>query len=106
MVKQGKWMIGNTDPRHRIRIRDIAAHLPEQVEVTNGDLHREHPDWGMSRVAVRTGVLSRRVARSHETALDLAIHASTLTGRLCPGMKIVLCGFGVEFSWASALVQA
>lgn len=55
-------------------MRDIGFALPEQV-VTNDDLHREHPEWDMARVAARVGVLSRHIARSNETALDLAVVA-------------------------------
>lgn len=67
-------MLRSPDIRRRLHIRDIAVHLPEQV-VTNEELHREHPDWDVGRVAERAGVLSRHVAGPRETALDLALRA-------------------------------
>jgi 3-oxoacyl-[acyl-carrier-protein] synthase-3 len=54
-------------------ISGIAYALPPRV-VSNDDLAVEHPDWDMSRVEKRTGVLRRHIADS-ETALDLAIRA-------------------------------
>jgi 3-oxoacyl-[acyl-carrier-protein] synthase-3 len=43
--------------------------------VTNADLARENPSWGMEQVVERTGIRSRRVAAPGETALDLSIAA-------------------------------
>lgn len=58
----------------RIKIKDIAYHLPEHV-LTNEDLGVEHPDWDMSNVEGRSGVAKRHIARDGETALDLAYEA-------------------------------
>ncbi len=52
----------------------IACALPE-TEVTNSDLDREHPAWGMELIAELSGVHARRVAADEETALDLSIQA-------------------------------
>lgn len=57
-----------------ITISGIAYALPSRV-VTNDDLAAEHPDWDMSRVQTRTGVLRRHIADG-ETALDLAYRAT------------------------------
>lgn len=57
-----------------ITISGIAYALPSRV-VTNEDLAAEHPDWDMSRVQTRTGVLRRHIADG-ETALDLAYRAT------------------------------
>ncbi len=56
------------------RIRSIACALPE-TEVTNADLDRANPSWGMEQVAAVSGVYSRRVAATDETALDLSVRA-------------------------------
>lgn len=61
--------------RSAIGIVGVAAALPEQI-VTNDDLARTHPAWRMDRVELRTGVRSRRVAGTGETALDLGERAS------------------------------
>jgi 3-oxoacyl-[acyl-carrier-protein] synthase III len=55
-------------------VNDIAYYLPENV-LTNEQLDSEHPDWNIHRAAQRTGVLSRRIAKKGETALDLSIQA-------------------------------
>jgi len=57
-----------------MRIVDIASALPDKV-VTNEQLCEENPDWDMTKVAGRSGVLSRHVAADGETALDLAVAA-------------------------------
>jgi len=55
-------------------IQDIAYALPDTV-VTNEDLGRENPDWNMSRLGNRTGVLRRHIAGPGQTALDLGLQA-------------------------------
>ena len=59
----------------RAGIAAIASAVPDR-EVTNDELAREHPDWRMSVVARRTGVLSRRWCAPDETSLDLAVKAT------------------------------
>ena len=81
----------SSDSRRRVRIRDIAVHFPEQVE-TIDDLHREHPTWDVGRVAARSGVLSRHVARPGETALDLALQACAKLFDRNPGLKETVDG--------------
>jgi 3-oxoacyl-[acyl-carrier-protein] synthase III len=56
------------------KIETIACALPE-IEITNADLHRENPTWGVELVAELAGIRSRRVAAADETALDLSIGA-------------------------------
>ena len=58
----------------RVKIKDIAYHLPEQV-VTNEDLHKENTDWDMELVEARAGVVKRYITQKDETALDLAFQA-------------------------------
>ncbi len=53
------------------RIAAIEYALPAR-SVSNEEIARLHPGWRIREVARRTGVLSRRVAGSEETALDLA----------------------------------
>lgn len=57
------------------RIAGIDYALPETT-LTNEQLEAAHPEWGMSDVAKRTGVLSRHIAGANETALDLATRAA------------------------------
>jgi 3-oxoacyl-[acyl-carrier-protein] synthase-3 len=56
-------------------ISAIAYELPEKT-LTNEDLQRENPDWDMSRLAGKTGIVSRRIAAPDECASDLAFRAA------------------------------
>lgn len=58
----------------RVKISKVAYHLPESI-VTNGMLSKANPEWNIKRVEVRTGVSSRHIADTDETALDLAYQA-------------------------------
>jgi 3-oxoacyl-[acyl-carrier-protein] synthase-3 len=66
-----------TDGLKRADIRGIAYVLPDLV-VTNEMLNAENAAWDMSRVASRTGVATRHIARDDETAFDLASRACAL----------------------------
>jgi 3-oxoacyl-[acyl-carrier-protein] synthase III len=67
-------------------IRAIGSALPE-MEVTNADLDRDNPSWGMHLVAELAGVRSRRIAAVDETAFDLSVRAcESLLAR--PGLQL------------------
>jgi 3-oxoacyl-[acyl-carrier-protein] synthase-3 len=57
-----------------VYIKAIEYHLPEKI-ITNDDLQLAHPGWDVTKVAEKSGVLSRHVAGSTETAFDLACQA-------------------------------
>ncbi len=57
-------------------IQAVAYHLPDQV-VTNEDLARQYPEWSVQKIAAKTGILQRHIARENECASDLA-HAAAL----------------------------
>lgn len=56
-------------------IRSIEYHLPERV-VTNADLAREFPEWGVERISKKTGFDARHVAGENECSSDLAVAAA------------------------------
>ncbi len=58
-----------------IQIKEIAFYLPDLI-VKNSDLKVKHPDWDMTQVEDRTGVIERHIASEKETALNLAVEAS------------------------------
>jgi 3-oxoacyl-[acyl-carrier-protein] synthase-3 len=58
----------------RVKIKDIDYYLPERL-VTNEELQRENPNWDMSSIEERVGVLRRHIAGDDETALDLSVQA-------------------------------
>jgi 3-oxoacyl-[acyl-carrier-protein] synthase-3 len=65
----------NANGLMRADIRGIAYVLPDLI-VTNEMLNAENPAWDMLRVAARTGVAKRHIARADETAFDLGSRAS------------------------------
>lgn len=58
-----------------MKIDTLAVALPEVV-VTNDELSDKFPKWDFQRLENRTGVLSRHIVTSNETAFDLAVRAS------------------------------
>lgn len=55
-------------------IEQIEYYLPEKI-VTNEDLSLVNPEWDIKKSEEKTGVLSRHITKSDQTALDLAINA-------------------------------
>ena len=49
----------------------IETYFPAQT-YTNRDIERDFPDWDASKIESKVGIISRHVAASDETALDLA----------------------------------
>ncbi len=56
-------------------IRAIEYHLPDRV-LTNSELGESFPDWGIEKIAAKTGIIERRLAGSRECASDLAVAAA------------------------------
>jgi 3-oxoacyl-[acyl-carrier-protein] synthase III len=67
------------------QIAAIDYALPERT-VTNAELASLHPDWKLSQVAERTGVLARHWCTPSETALDLAEAACRRLQARAPGL--------------------
>jgi 3-oxoacyl-[acyl-carrier-protein] synthase-3 len=55
-------------------IKQIAYYLPEKV-ITNADLANENPGWDIEKTEKKSGVKSRHISETDQTALDLAIRA-------------------------------
>ena len=55
-------------------IKNIEFFLPQKIR-TNDDLKRANPDWDINKIAAKTGVRSRYIAKKNETAFDLACGA-------------------------------
>lgn len=53
-------------------IEHIEYYLPEKV-ITNENLALENPDWNIEKIEEKSGVKSRHIAETDQTALDLAI---------------------------------
>jgi 3-oxoacyl-[acyl-carrier-protein] synthase-3 len=56
-------------------IRAITSHLPGRA-LTNAELAAEFPDWGVEKIARKTGIESRRLAADGQCASDLAVEAA------------------------------
>jgi 3-oxoacyl-[acyl-carrier-protein] synthase-3 len=53
----------------------IAIHLPERSE-TNEQLAAEFPSWNLKLIHSKTGISTRHIAKSNETAADLGVAAA------------------------------
>ena len=58
----------------KVKIESNAYYLPEKKE-SNKDLLLDNPDWDMSKIEEKTGISTRSISSSHETAVDLAFEA-------------------------------
>ena len=56
-------------------IRGIGTYLPESVR-SNEDLVRLNPTWDAEKIYAKTGIRSRRIAASQETASDLGYRSA------------------------------
>lgn len=56
-------------------LRAIEYHLPENV-VSTSDLSLQFPDWSVEKIAAKTGIASRHIAKPEECASDLAVAAA------------------------------
>ena len=59
----------------KVKISSISYHLPEKTEGLI-DLQRDNPDWDMSKLLEKTGIRTRHIASSDQTASDLAYIAA------------------------------
>lgn len=59
----------------KLNIEKISYHFPAYFQ-SNQDLLDLHPDWGVEKVALKTGINKRYIAAENETALDLGFEAS------------------------------
>ena len=59
----------------KVKISSISYHLPEKTEGLD-DLQRDNPDWDMPKLLEKTGIRTRHIASSDQTASDLAYIAA------------------------------
>lgn len=70
----------------RARLAAIASYLPEG-QLTNEMLAREFPDWTPEKIAEKTGIHSRCVARPDEFTSDIAVQAAERLFAQVPGLR-------------------
>jgi len=56
-------------------IKGISYYLPEKV-VTNEDLVEQFPEWSVSKIISKIGIVERHIAGPDETAADMAVKAA------------------------------
>lgn len=69
------WMGDFMPPDCYAKLAGIEVALPERA-VTNEYLSTLFPEWGVDKIAQKTGIATRRVAADQETALDLGVAAA------------------------------
>src|SRR5216117_1612061 len=80
---------------------DIDLLIPHQANVRIIEATAKHAGIPMDKVYVNVERYGNTSAASVAIALDEAVR----TGRLQPGMKVLLVAFGAGFTWASLAVQ-
>jgi len=60
----------------KVKIDLNAYYLPETKE-GNESLKFDNPDWDMSKISDKTGIFTRSIASTHQTAVDLAYEAGS-----------------------------
>ena len=60
----------------KVKIDSNAYYLPEKKE-NNESLKLDNPNWDMSKISDKTGVFTRSIASTHQTAVDLAFEAGS-----------------------------
>ena len=80
---------------------DIDLLIPHQANIRIIESTAKHAGLSMDKVYVNVDRYGNTSAASVAIALDEAVR----TGRIEPGMTIMLCAFGAGFTWASMVVR-
>jgi 3-oxoacyl-[acyl-carrier-protein] synthase-3 len=80
---------------------DIDLMIPHQANIRIIEATAKHADMPMDKVYVNVDRYGNTSAASIAIALDEAVR----TGRLTPGMRVLLVAFGAGFTWASMVVK-
>lgn len=80
---------------------DIDLLIPHQANIRIIESTAKHAGLPMDKVYVNVERYGNTSAASIAIALDEAVR----TGRLMPGMTVMLCAFGAGFTWASMVVR-
>jgi len=80
---------------------DIDLLIPHQANIRIIEATAKHADLPMDKVYVNVERYGNTSAASVAIALDEAVR----TGRLKPGMTVLLVAFGAGFTWASVVVR-
>jgi 3-oxoacyl-[acyl-carrier-protein] synthase-3 len=87
--------------RARLSAGDIDLLIPHQANIRIIEATAKHARMPMDKVYVNVDRFGNTSAASIAIALDEAVK----TGRLTPGMIVMLCAFGAGFTWGSMVVR-
>ena len=85
----------------RLTGADIDLMIPHQANIRIIEATAKHANLPMDKVYVNVDRYGNTSAASVAIALDEAVR----TGRLQPGMTVLLVAFGAGFTWASTVVK-
>jgi 3-oxoacyl-[acyl-carrier-protein] synthase-3 len=81
--------------------KDVDLMIPHQANIRIIEATAKHAAMPMDKVYVNVDRYGNTSAASVAIALDEAVR----TGRLQPGMTVLLVAFGAGFTWASMVVK-
>ena len=87
--------------RAGVTAADVDLLIPHQANIRIIEATAKHAGLPMDKVYVNVDRFGNTSAASIAIALDEAVH----TGRLKPGMTVMLVAFGAGFTWASMVVR-
>jgi 3-oxoacyl-[acyl-carrier-protein] synthase-3 len=87
--------------RAGLQAGDIDLMIPHQANIRIIEATAKHAGMSMDKVYVNVDRYGNTSAASIAIALDEAVR----TGRLQPGMTVMLVAFGAGFTWASMVVK-
>lgn len=87
--------------RNGLTAADIDLIIPHQANIRIIEAIAKKLDVDMGKVYVNVD----RIGNTSAASIPIALTEAVATGRIRPGMKVLLSSFGGGFTWASALLQ-
>jgi 3-oxoacyl-[acyl-carrier-protein] synthase-3 len=87
--------------RNGLSVSDIDLIIPHQANIRIIEAIAKKLDVSMDRIFANVDSIGNTSAAS----IPIALTEAVTTGRIQPGMKVLLSAFGGGFTWASALLQ-
>jgi 3-oxoacyl-[acyl-carrier-protein] synthase-3 len=87
--------------RNGLTAGDIDLIIPHQANIRIIEAIAKKLDVDMEKVFVNVD----RIGNTSAASIPIALTEAVSTGRIQPGMKVLLSAFGGGFTWASALLQ-
>src|SRR5213596_3701633 len=101
MIRMFAWWGISKSMSAPVRPARSRALIPHQANIRIIEATAKHAGMPMDKVYVNVDRFGNTSAASIAIALDEAVK----TGRLKPGMVVMLCAFGAGFTWGSIVVR-